>query len=66
VFPSFQGGPHNNTIAAISVALKEALSPEFKTYQIQIQKNASTLASFLMARGYTLVSGMHTYSCIDI
>jgi len=57
VFPSFQGGPHNNTIAGISVALKEALSPEFKQYQIQVKKNAKSLADALVKRGYTLVSG---------
>jgi glycine hydroxymethyltransferase len=57
VFPSFQGGPHNNTIASLSVALKEALSPEFKEYQIQIKKNAQALANELLKRGYTLVSG---------
>eukprot|EP01116_Phalansterium_solitarium_P009219 TRINITY_DN23281_c0_g1_i1.p1 TRINITY_DN23281_c0_g1~~TRINITY_DN23281_c0_g1_i1.p1 ORF type:complete len:504 (-),score=32.19 TRINITY_DN23281_c0_g1_i1:113-1624(-) len=56
VFPSTQGGPHNNTIAAISVALKEALSPEFKTYQQQVLKNCQALAKRLMSKGYTLVS----------
>jgi len=57
VFPALQGGPHNNTIAGISVALKEALSPEFKTYQIQVIKNAKYLAKALVSRGYNLVSG---------
>lgn len=57
VFPSLQGGPHNNQIAAISVALKEAMSPEFKEYQLQVLKNSSKLAETLMAKGYTLVSG---------
>ncbi len=57
VFPAMQGGPHNNTIAAISVALKEAMSPDFKEYQIQVKKNAAKLAQCLMDKGYTLVSG---------
>lgn len=57
VFPSFQGGPHNNTIAGISVALKEAAMPEFKEYQTQVLKNAKRLAESLVSRGYTLVSG---------
>jgi glycine hydroxymethyltransferase len=57
VFPALQGGPHNNTIAAISVALKEAMSPDFKQYQIQVKKNAARLAQSLLGKGYTLVSG---------
>jgi glycine hydroxymethyltransferase len=57
VFPALQGGPHNNTIAAISVALKEAMSPEFKQYQAQVKKNAAKLAQCLTSKGYTLVSG---------
>lgn len=57
VFPSFQGGPHNHTIAGISVALKEALSPEFKEYQLQVKKNSSKLAQLLIGKGYKLVSG---------
>lgn len=57
VFPALQGGPHNHTIAGISVALKEALSPEFKKYQEQVIKNSQTLASELQKLGYTLVSG---------
>jgi len=57
VFPALQGGPHNNTIAGISVALREAMTPEFKTYQQQVKKNARKLAESLMARGYSLVSG---------
>jgi glycine hydroxymethyltransferase len=57
VFPAVQGGPHNNAIAALSVALKEALSPEFREYQVQVKKNAKHLADILMKKGYTLVSG---------
>jgi len=57
VFPALQGGPHNHTIAGISVALKEAASNEFVEYQKQVLKNATALAKTLMSLGYTLVSG---------
>ncbi len=57
VFPGCQGGPLMHVIAAKAVCLKEALSPEFKTYQAQIKKNAATLASELMSRGIDIVSG---------
>jgi len=57
VFPSLQGGPHNHTIAGISVALKEASTPEFKQYQQQVRKNAKALGQALQNLGYTLVSG---------
>ncbi len=57
VFPGCQGGPLMHVIAAKAVCLKEALSPEFKTYQTQIKKNAATLASELMSRGIDIVSG---------
>ena len=40
-----QGGPHNHTIAALAVALKQAASPEFKAYQQQVQ---STIQSHLL------------------
>jgi len=56
VFPSTQGGPHNNTVAAISVALLEAMSPDFATYQRQVVNNCRTLAQRLIDKGYTLVS----------
>jgi glycine hydroxymethyltransferase len=57
VFPALQGGPHNHQIAAIAVALKEAATPEFKTYQAQVVRNAATMAAALVKRGYQLVSG---------
>ena len=57
VFPGLQGGPLMHVIAAKAVALKEALSPEFKTYQQQIVKNAQVLAQALMAKGFRLTSG---------
>lgn len=57
VFPGLQGGPHENTVAGIAVALREAQSKQFKTYGKQIVKNAKTLASELMRDGLTLVGG---------
>lgn len=57
IFPGTQGGPLMHIIAAKAVAFGEALSDEFKAYQEQIVKNASVLASELMARGINLVSG---------
>ncbi|ORX90469.1 serine hydroxymethyltransferase [Basidiobolus meristosporus CBS 931.73] len=56
VFPSCQGGPHNNTIAAVAVALKQAGSPEFKQYAKQVRANASTLAETLASHGYKIVT----------
>ncbi|KAG9391564.1 Serine hydroxymethyltransferase [Carpediemonas membranifera] len=56
VFPSLQGGPHNNVIAGIAVALKEAQSADFKEYQVQVCANAKALADRLMVHGYKLVS----------
>jgi glycine hydroxymethyltransferase len=57
VFPGLQGGPHNATTAAIAVALKEALSPEFKDYAKKTVENAKVLADELVKRGFTLISG---------
>ncbi|HNF96996.1 MAG TPA: serine hydroxymethyltransferase [Pseudomonadota bacterium] len=57
VFPGLQGGPHNATVAALAVALKEAQSEDFRRYAHQIVKNAKALATALLARGYELVSG---------
>jgi glycine hydroxymethyltransferase len=57
VFPGLQGGPHNQTTAAIAVALKEASQPEFSTYAHAIVANAKALAEELVARGFDLVSG---------
>ena len=57
VFPGLQGGPHNATTAAIAVALKEAASPEFKTYAKNVIENAKVLADELVKRGFNLVSG---------
>jgi glycine hydroxymethyltransferase len=57
VFPGIQGGPLMHIIAAKAVAFKEALDPSFRTYQQQVAKNASHLASSLANRGFTIVSG---------
>ena len=57
VFPGFQGGPHENNIAAKAVAFKEALEPAFKDYAKQIKKNAKTLEAEFKARGYKLCFG---------
>lgn len=57
VFPGLQGGPHNHTTAAIAVALKEAATPQFKTYAKQVVENASVLAEQLLADGFNLVTG---------
>ena len=57
VFPGLQGGPHDNTTAAIAVALEEAARPQFAIYAKQIVANAKALAAALAERGFDLVSG---------
>lgn len=57
VFPSLQGGPHNNAIAAIATAMKQATSPQFKRYQQQVLANAKRLCSSLKAAGLEIVTG---------
>ena len=57
MFPGTQGGPLMHIIAAKAVALGEALTPEFKSYQAQIVKNAKVLAETLTAGGVELVTG---------
>jgi glycine hydroxymethyltransferase len=57
VFPGLQGGPLMHVIAAKAVAFREALQPEFKTYQEQVLKNARALADTLAGRGLRIVSG---------
>jgi len=57
VFPGTQGGPLMHVIAAKAVAFKEALLPEFKSYQQQVVTNARAMAKVFMARGYDVVSG---------
>ena len=57
VFPGLQGGPLMHVIAAKAVAFKEALEPEFKTYQKAVKDNAAALAEVLLDRGFNLVGG---------
>jgi glycine hydroxymethyltransferase len=57
VFPGGQGGPLMHVIAGKAVALKEAMEPEFKTYQQQVAKNAQAMVSVILDRGYNVVSG---------
>lgn len=56
VFPKVQGGPLEHIIAAKAVGFKEALQPEFKTYQEQVVKNAKVLADTLLKNGINLVT----------
>ncbi|MEW6227392.1 MAG: serine hydroxymethyltransferase [Bacillota bacterium] len=57
VFPGIQGGPLMHVIAAKAVALKEAMTPEFRAYQAQVVRNASVLAAALARRGFRVISG---------
>ena len=57
VFPGIQGGPLEHVIAAKAVAFGEILQPEFKEYAKQVKKNATTLATELVRRGFGVVSG---------
>jgi glycine hydroxymethyltransferase len=57
LFPGIQGGPLVHIIAAKAVSFKEALQPEFKTYQQQILKNAKALAQAIGDAGFRIVSG---------
>lgn len=57
VFPGHQGGPHNNQIAALAIALKEAETAAFRRYAKQIVKNSHVLAEALKTKGFNLVGG---------
>jgi len=57
IFPGTQGGPLMHIIAAKAVALKEAMTQDFRDYQLQIVKNAKTLSETLAENGFRLVSG---------
>ena len=57
VFPGLQGGPHNHQIAGVATQLLEAQTPEFKDYIVKVKKNAKTLATHLLIKGFTLVTG---------
>ncbi|XP_054793588.1 serine hydroxymethyltransferase 6-like [Prosopis cineraria] len=56
VFPSLQGGPHNNHIAALAIALKQVATPEYKAYMQQVKRNAQALSSALLRRKCRLVT----------
>ncbi|KAK0384398.1 hypothetical protein NLU13_8485 [Sarocladium strictum] len=56
VFPGHQGGPHNHTITALAVALKQAQTPDFKAYQQQVVSNAKTLENKFKELGHKLVA----------
>ena len=56
VFPGLQGGPHNHTISALAVALKQANTEEFKIYQQQVVANCKAICKRLQDLGYTVVS----------
>lgn len=56
IMPGFQGGPHNNIIAAMAVAFAEANTPEFKTYAQNVVANAQKLAKELITKGYKLIT----------
>ncbi|EMR09725.1 hypothetical protein PNEG_01910 [Pneumocystis murina B123] len=57
IFPGHQGGPHNHTISALTVALKQAKTPEFKEYQKQVLKNSKAMSDRFIELGYELVTG---------
>ncbi len=57
VFPGMQGGPLEHVIAAKAVAFGEALDPSFKTYGVQVIKNAQAMTKALMNKGYDIISG---------
>ncbi|KAL1349619.1 hypothetical protein HN51_026125 [Arachis hypogaea] len=57
VFPGLQGGPHNHTISGLAVALKQAMTQEFKDYQKQVVSNCAVFSQSLLEKGYDIVSG---------
>jgi glycine hydroxymethyltransferase len=57
IFPGIQGGPLVHVIAAKAVALKEAMTEDFRAYQKQVVENAKTLAAELMRRSFSIISG---------
>ncbi len=66
VFPGTQGGPLEHVIAAKAVAFGEALTPEYKEYQAQVQKNAKVMAQAFMDKGYKVISGGTDNHCMLI
>ena len=57
IFPGIQGGPLEHVIASKAVAFGEALEPEYKDYQILVQKNAKVMAKAFIDKGYKVISG---------
>lgn len=57
VFPGIQGGPLEHVIASKAVSFYEALQPEYKAYQKQVQRNAAEMARLLIEKGYKIISG---------
>ncbi len=57
IFPGIQGGPLMHVIAAKAIAFKQAMTPEFKSYQQQVVKNAKALADIMQEEGFRLVAG---------
>ncbi len=66
VFPGTQGGPLEHVIAAKAVAFGEALTPEYKEYQKQVQKNAKAMAQAFVDKGYKVISGGTDNHCMLI
>lgn len=66
VFPGNQGGPLEHIIAAKAIAFGEALTDEFLAYQIQVKKNAATMAAAFMKKGYEIISGGTDNHCMLI
>ena len=66
VFPGTQGGPLEHVIAAKAVAFGEALSDDFKTYGVQLMKNAKIMAQAFVDRGYAVISGGTDNHCMLI
>ena len=64
VFPGMQGGPLEHVIASKAVSFYEALQPEYKSYQIQVKKNATVMAQAFIDKGYNVVSGGTDNHCI--
>jgi len=57
VFPALQGGPHNHAIGGVAVALRQAMDPLFREYQLQVLANAKAMEAALLSKDYSLVSG---------
>lgn len=64
VFPGVQGGPLEHVIAGKAVAFGEALQPEFREYQLQVQRNAAVMAAALIDKGYKIISNGTDNHCI--